>query len=176
MIPLLLILTIAVAEMSTSIYTPSLTSVAAHFNVSEAVVQWTVSINLLGLALSGPIYGPWSDCHGRRTILRIGMSLFLFGSIFAFFANTIEVLLIARFIQGLGEGVAVVIAFAVVRDLFDEKKSAQVLSYMGMAIALSPGLAPILGSYIAYTIGWKMFWCCKFRYCHNHNFFIFMDA
>jgi len=156
MIPLLLILIIATAEMSTSIYTPSLTSVATHFNISPALAQWTVSINLLGLALSGPIYGPWSDCHGRRTVLRIGMGLFLFGSIFALFAHSIEILLIARFVQGLGEGVAVVIAFAVVRDLFDEKKSAQVLSYMGMAIALSPGLAPILGGYIAHTLGWKM--------------------
>lgn len=156
MIPLLLILIIATAEMSTSIYTPSLTSVATHFNISESLAQWTVSINLLGLALSGPIYGPWSDCHGRRTVLRIGMTLFLLGSIFALFANSIEILLIARFIQGLGEGVAVVIAFAIVRDLFDEKKSAQVLSYMGMAIALSPGLAPILGGFIAHTLGWKM--------------------
>lgn len=156
MIPLLLILIIATAEMSTSIYTPSLTTVASHFNVSESLVQLTVSINLLGLALSGPIYGPWSDCHGRRTVLRIGMCLFLLGSIFALFAQTIEILLIARFVQGLGEGVAVVLAFAIVRDLFDEKKSAQVLSYMGMAIALSPGLAPIVGSYIAYAIGWKM--------------------
>lgn len=156
MISLLLILIIATAEMSTSIYTPSLTTVASYFNVSESLVQLTVSVNLLGLAMSGPIYGPWSDCHGRRTVLRIGMSLFLLGSIFALFAQTIEILLIARFIQGLGEGVAVVIAFAVVRDLFDEKKSAQVLSYMGMAIALSPGLAPIVGSYIAHTIGWKM--------------------
>lgn len=156
MIPFLLILTIAVAEMATAIYTPSLSSVAEHFGVSEAVVQWTVSINLLGLALSGPIYGPWSDCHGRRTVLRIGMILFLIGSIFAFLASTIEILLIARFVQGLGGGVAVVVAFAVVRDLFDEKKSAQVLSYMGMAIALSPGLAPILGGYIAYAVGWKM--------------------
>lgn len=155
-VPLLLILTIATAEMATAIYTPSLTIVAAHFNVSEAIVQWTVSVNLLGLALSGPIYGPWSDCHGRRTVLRIGMGLFLLGSLASLIAETIGILLIARFVQGLGAGVAVVVAFAIVRDLFDEKKSAQVLSYMGMAIALSPGLAPIVGSYIAHSIGWKM--------------------
>lgn len=154
-VPFLLILIIAVAEMATAIYTPSLPAVAQHFAISEAIAQWTVSINLLGLALSGPIYGPWSDCYGRRIVLRIGMGLFLCGSLFSWMAVSIEVLLIARFVQGLGAGVAVVVAFAVVRDLFDEKKSAQVLSYMGMAISLSPGLAPIVGSYVAHYYGWK---------------------
>ncbi|MBX9976821.1 MAG: multidrug effflux MFS transporter [Alphaproteobacteria bacterium] len=156
LVPILLILIIAIAEMATAIYTPSLPTVAAHFQISEALTQWTVSINLLGLALSGPIYGPWSDSAGRRTVLRAGMTLFLVGSIFSYLAGTIELLLLARFIQGLGAGVAVVVSFAVVRDLFDEKKSAKVLSFMGMAIALSPGLAPVLGSYIAHHMHWSM--------------------
>lgn len=155
-VPFLLILIIAAAEMATAIYTPSLSIIAQHFEVSEAVAQWTVSINLLGLALSGPIYGPWSDCYGRRAVLRIGMGLFLFGSLLTLIAESIEFLLFARLIQGLGAGVAVVVAFAIVRDLFDEKKSAQVLSYMGMAIALSPGCAPILGGYLTHHHGWKM--------------------
>jgi DHA1 family bicyclomycin/chloramphenicol resistance-like MFS transporter len=50
----------------------------------------------------------------------------------------------------------VVVSFAAVRDLFDEKKSAEILSYMGMAIALSPGLAPVLGGYLTYHYGWQM--------------------
>lgn len=155
-VPFLLILIIATAEMATAIYAPSLPAVAQYFHISEAVAQWTVSINLLGLAFSGPIYGPWSDCYGRRVVLRIGMGLFLLGSLFSWMADSINILLISRFIQGLGAGVAVVVAFAVVRDLFDEKKSAQVLSYMGMAIALSPGIAPIFGGYLTYHHGWKM--------------------
>ena len=155
-VPFLLILIIATAEMATAIYTPSLSIIAQYFNISESVAQWTVSINLLGLALSGPIYGPWSDCHGRRKVLRVGMGLFLLGSLLALAADSIELLLAARIGQGLGAGVAVVVAFAVVRDLFDEKKSAQVLSYMGMAIALSPGLAPILGGYLTHNHGWQM--------------------
>lgn len=155
-VPFILILIIAAAEMATAIYTPCLPLVAKHFNVSESLVQWTISINLLGLALSGPIYGPFSDCFGRRVILRVGMGLFLVGSFFSFVAYSIESLLLARFIQGLGAGVAVVVAFATVRDLFTEQKSAQVLSYMGMAIALSPGVAPILGSSLAHHFNWKM--------------------
>jgi DHA1 family bicyclomycin/chloramphenicol resistance-like MFS transporter len=154
-VPFLMILTIAVVEMATAIYTPSLPAVAQHFQISEAIVQWTVSINLFGLALSGPIYGPWSDCYGRRIVLRVGMGLFLLGSLFSWVAQSIEMFLVMRFLQGLGAGVAVVVAFAVVRDLFDEKKSAQILSYMGMAIALSPGFAPVVGSYIAHHFGWK---------------------
>jgi DHA1 family bicyclomycin/chloramphenicol resistance-like MFS transporter len=141
-VPVLLILIIAVSEMATAIYTPSLGLVAEFFGVSQAIVQWTVSINLLGLAMSGPFYGPLSDCFGRRNVLRIGMVLFLLGSLASTFAMSINVLLMARFVQGLGAGVAVVVAFAVVRDLFDEQSSARVLSFMGMAIALSPALHP----------------------------------
>lgn len=156
LVPFFLVLIIAIAEMATAIYTPSLPTVAAYFQISEALTQWTVSINLLGLALSGPIYGPLSDSVGRRKSLRIGMTIFLCGSIFSYLANSIETLLFARFIQGLGAGVAVVVSFAVVRDLFDQRKSAQVLSFMAMAIALAPGLAPVLGGYIAHHAHWSM--------------------
>lgn len=156
MIPLLLILVIAIAEMATAIYTPSLPLVTAYFNISESLAQWTVSINLLGLALSGPFYGPCSDTFGRRATLRLGMGIFLMGTVMCLLTDSILLLLMARFVQGLGGGVAVVVSFAVVNDLYDAKGSAIVLSYMGMAIALSPGLAPIAGSYIAFAFGWKM--------------------
>lgn len=156
LVPSLLVLIIIVSEMSTAIYTPSLPLVASYFNISEALIQWTVSINLVGLALSGLLYGPYSDAFGRRSALRWGMGLFFVGSAACCVSNSIIILLVARFIQGFGGGVAVVVAFAVIRDLFDEKQSAVVLSYMGMAIALSPGLAPIAGSYITYSFGWKM--------------------
>jgi MFS transporter, DHA1 family, multidrug resistance protein len=155
-IPVLLVFIIAIAQMATAIYTPSLALVAQHFSVSEAVAQLTVGINLFGLALSGPLYGPLSDCYGRRTLLLIGMGLFLLGSFLILFAHSIEFLLLFRFLQGIGAGVAVVVGFAVINDLFNEKQSAQVLSYMGMAIALSPGLAPILGGYLAHHYGWHL--------------------
>ncbi len=156
LIPILLILIIAISEMATAIYSPSLPLVASYFNISESQIQGTMSINLLGLALSGLFYGPFSDSYGRRTSLRLGMGVFLIGSLSSMFAPTFEFLMVSRFVQGVGAGVAVVISFAIVQDLFDEKGSALVLSYMGMAISLSPGLAPILGSYIAHHYGWHM--------------------
>ncbi len=156
LVPILLILIIAVSEMATAIYAPSLPLVARYFNISESQIQGTMSINLLGLALSGLFYGPFSDSYGRRTSLRLGMVLFLIGSLSSMLASTFDILMVSRFIQGVGAGVAVVVSFAIVQDLFNEKGSAIVLSYMGMAISLSPGLAPILGSYVAHNYGWEM--------------------
>lgn len=156
LVPLLLILIIATSEMATAIYAPCLPMVAGYFNITEAQIQGTMSINLVGLALSGLFYGPLSDSFGRRYALRLGMGLFLLGSIGCMLTSSFEVLMLFRFIQGIGAGVSVVVSFAVVQDLFDEKGTAVVLSYMGMAISLSPGLAPILGSALASSYGWKM--------------------
>ena len=154
-VPFLLILVISLCEFSTAIYTPSLSLMACHFHITEAMVQWTVSLNLLGLSLSGLFYGPLSDAYGRRRIMCGGMGIFLVGSFFSWATSSFETLLFFRFIQGLGAGVSVVVGFAIIRDLFNQQKSAAVLSYMGMAIALSPGIAPILGGYLSYLYGWK---------------------
>lgn len=155
-VPVFLTLIIAVSEMATAIYAPCLPMVSSFFGITESQVQGSMSINIFGLALSGLFYGPLSDAYGRRYALRLGMGLFFLGSLGCLFATTFNMLMFFRFIQGIGAGVSVVVSFAVVQDLFDEKGTAIVLSFMGMAIALSPGLAPIVGGILASIYGWRI--------------------
>lgn len=155
-VPVFLTFIIATTEMATAIYAPCLPIVAEYFQITESQVQGTMGINLLGLSLSGLFYGPLSDYRGRRYALLLGIGLFLLGSLGCLFASSFTALMGTRFLQGLGAGVSVVVSFAVIQDLFDEKGSALVLSFMGMAISLSPGLAPILGGYLASNYGWRM--------------------
>lgn len=150
---------IAIAESASDIYAPCLPTICAHFNILEAQASLTMSLNLIGLALSGLIYGPLSDVFGRRKIMIIGWTIFVLASLVATQATTIHELLAYRFLQGFGGGAALVIGLAMISDLYQGPASAKMISRVGMVIALSPGLGPVVGSMIAAHYSWTMvFW------------------
>lgn len=155
LIPVLMVSAIIAEEMATDIFLPSLPLMGDYFGVGEVKAQLTISMYLLGLSIARPFYGILSDSFGRRKVLIGGLILFFTASIICFLSETISVLIAGRFAQGWGAGVAIVIGFAAVKDVFDEKKGAQILSIMGMVIAVSPALAPILGGYLSKYYGWQ---------------------
>ncbi|MBN8827504.1 MAG: multidrug effflux MFS transporter [Sphingobacteriia bacterium] len=154
-LPYLIGCLVALADSASDIYAPSLPAISEYFHTTEKVTALTMSINLIGIAFSGLIYGPLSDYYGRRPILLISWSGFVFGSILSLFAHSIEYLIIFRFIQGLGGGAAFVIGISTLRDVFDSEKYSKILSKIGMIVALSPGIGPIVGSIIADKYDWK---------------------
>ncbi|QXK91727.1 multidrug effflux MFS transporter [Neoehrlichia mikurensis] len=146
---ILVVMTITICDMSCDIYTPSLPKISDFFNVKHAIAQLTVSLNLIGGSLSGLLYGPLSDYYGRRPIMLIGIAIFGLASIGCCFVNNIVMLIIMRLIQGCGAGVAGVIGYAVINDMFSgSEECAKNISYVNMAIAFSPAIGPILGSSI----------------------------
>ncbi|MGV8948097.1 MAG: multidrug effflux MFS transporter [Candidatus Paracaedibacter sp.] len=153
--PILLMFAVLAFEMSTDIYLPSLPEMAQYFNVPDAAVQTTLSAYLLGFALLGLVAGPLSDSIGRRPIILGSMTVFAAGSIGCWFAPTMIGLIIARFTQGIGAGMTMVVSTAILKDIYDEKNFSRILSTMGMVIALSPMVAPIFGGKIADVWGWK---------------------
>ena len=155
LIPALMVTAIIAEEMATDIFLPCLPLMNNYFGVGEVKSQLTISMYLLGLSIARPFYGVLSDSFGRRRVLLSGMVLFFLGSIVCYFAQTINILITARFLQGWGAGVAIVIGFAAVKDIFDEKKSAHIMSLMGLVIAVSPAVAPILGGYLSKYYGWQ---------------------
>jgi DHA1 family bicyclomycin/chloramphenicol resistance-like MFS transporter len=153
--PVLLMFAVLAFEMSTDIYLPSLPEIAQYFNVPDAAVQTTLSGYLLGFALLGLVAGPLSDSIGRRPVILGSMAVFAAGSIGCWFAPTMIGLIVARFAQGVGAGMAMVVSTAILKDIYDEKNFSRILSTMGMVIALSPMVAPIFGGKIADVWGWK---------------------
>jgi DHA1 family bicyclomycin/chloramphenicol resistance-like MFS transporter len=159
LVPLLLILVIAVTEMASDLYVPSLPSLQHYFLTSESLVQGTLSINLLGLAISGPIYGALSDAFGRRWVMLGGVAIFCLGSCGAAMSATITQLLIWRFIQGFGGGVAYVVGLAVIKDRYKGDQCAEILSQIAITTAICPAAAPLLGAHILDWFGWQAnFW------------------
>ncbi|HCR37806.1 MAG TPA: bicyclomycin resistance protein [Opitutae bacterium] len=153
-VPWLVATLIGIAEMATDMYAPSMPQISDFFGISESITQLTVSFNLIGLALSALIYGPLSDSYGRRRVILAGLSVFFLGSLACSYSSTITTLIAARLFQGMGSGVCLAAGHASIQDLFSGERCAQMHSRLSMVIALSPGIAPIIGGYIATAFDW----------------------
>ncbi|WP_425385987.1 multidrug effflux MFS transporter [Wolbachia endosymbiont (group A) of Barypeithes pellucidus] len=151
-----MILSVAIVDMATDLYSVALPSIANYFKVEGSVVQLTISLNLVGFAVSGLIYGPLSDHYGRRPMMLIGMTIFTLASVMCYIADSIALLILIRFIQGTGAGVAGVVGYAAIRDMYSGSEYSRVISKLNMVVALSPGIAPVVGSYIiSHGYSWK---------------------
>ncbi|OEY86549.1 bicyclomycin resistance protein [Wolbachia pipientis] len=156
-ISLIVVLSVTVADMSTDLYSVALSHIADYFNVDGNIVQFTLTCNLTGIALSGLIYGPLSDYYGRRPIMLVGMAIFTIASCICCIADDIILLILARFLQGIGSGVASVIGYATIRDMYSGIEYSKVISKLNMVVALSPCIAPVVGSHI-------IKWGCNWRF------------
>ncbi|QGR02735.1 Bcr/CflA family efflux MFS transporter [Ehrlichia ruminantium] len=153
----LIIIVIVMAEMSSDIYLPSLPKISDFFHISYSVAQLTISFNLVGLSISGLLYGPLSDYYGRRPVMLSGIMIFTIASIACCFVHDIIMLIVVRFIQGFGTGVAGVIGYAIVKDMYSGDECAKNISIVNIVTAFSPVLGPILGStIISYGYNWNI--------------------
>lgn len=149
----------AVGPLALNIFMPSLPGLQSEFGVSYGVVQLTLTLYLAGMAACQLVYGPISDRVGRRPMLLFGMALFVAASLAAALAPSIHVLIVARLAQAVGGSAGIVLARAMVRDVYDRETSASVISYITMAFVVAPMVAPALGGYIDTEFGWRMgFW------------------
>ncbi|MEF8718789.1 MAG: MFS transporter [Candidatus Accumulibacter necessarius] len=118
-------------------------------------MQLTLSVFLAGFACGQIFYGPLSDRFGRRPLMLGGLALFCAGSIGCVLATSIEMLVLARFVQALGACAGPVIGRAVVRDLWGASESARIIAYMGGAMAIAPLVGPTLGGFLTVLFGWQ---------------------
>ena len=141
--------------MSTDLYAPSLPYLTGHFNTSPELIKLTISLNLIIYGFAQLIFGPVSDRYGRRPILLASLVMFALTSIACGLALNINQLIAARILQGFFAAAEAVICLAVFKDLFSEKEQVKGFAIYGMAIALTPAAAPILGGYIHVWLGWE---------------------
>ena len=149
----------AIGPLALNLYIPSMPGLEKTFGVPYGTVQLTLTLYLIGMAVCQLIYGPASDRFGRRPMLLAGLSLFFIASVLAAIAPTIEALIAARLIQAIGGSAGIVLARAMVRDVFTREKSASVISYITMAFVVAPMIAPVLGGILEQYAGWRTgFW------------------
>ena len=118
-------------------------------------VTWVVSAYSLAMVASMPLYGKLGDLYGRRRILLGAIGLFLIGSVACGAAQTMDQLLVARFLQGLGGGGLGAVAMATIADIVPARELGRWLGYQGVIFALASGVGPIVGGLFVDHLSWR---------------------
>ncbi|WP_048796308.1 MULTISPECIES: multidrug efflux MFS transporter EmrD [Serratia] len=151
----MLILLVAVGQMAQTIYVPVIADIAHDLSVRTGAVQRVMAAYLLTYGFSQLIYGPISDRIGRRPVILAGMMIFLVGALGALLSTNLTMLVAASAIQGMGTGVAGVMARTMPRDLYAGTALRYANSLLNMGILVSPLLAPVIGGALAMVFGWR---------------------
>ena len=135
---------------------PAFPNIAKDLNLSNVnKAQLIISSFILGTGIGQLISGPISDTFGRKPIITIGLSIFIIACCIAYYAKSLELMLVARFIQGLGVSAPRTVTMALIRDLYSGRKMAQVMSLAMAIFVLVPALAPSLGQILFINFGWR---------------------
>lgn len=144
-----------VSPFAIDLYLPAFSEIAEDFNTIPAQISLSISSYFIGMAIGQILYGPLLDRFGRKRPLSIGLVVFILASIGCTRSESLESLVIFRFVQALGGSAAWVAAVAMVRDFFPVKESAKIFSLLILILGVSPLLAPTFGGFIATAFGWQ---------------------
>lgn len=135
---------------------PGLPQIAAELTPRDVNrAQLVISTFVLGMGVGTAVAGPISDAYGRRGTIIGGFVLYITGALLAHFAPTMELLLAARLLQGLGSAGPRIVGLAMVRDLYAGRDMARVSSFVMMVFMIVPALAPSVGALIMGYAGWR---------------------
>ncbi len=145
----------ALPPLSMDMYLPALPEVTGALRAPAATVQLTLTACLAGMALGQLVVGPMSDKWGRRRPLLAGMAVYVLATAVCALAPTAELLIGFRLLQGLAGAAGIVIARAVVRDLYDGVEMARFFSTLMLISGVAPIIAPLIGGQILRLTDWR---------------------
>lgn len=137
------------------VFVPALPAATADLNTGIGTMQMTISLYILGLAFGQLIYGPISDRFGRRPTLVAGLLIYTLAGIASALAPSVGALITARLFQALGGCAGLVLGRAIVRDTSPLAETAKQLALMNLMVTLGPAVAPLVGSVLALSFGWR---------------------
>ena len=120
-----------------------------------SLFAWLITAYLLSETVTTPIWGKMSDRFGRKPIFMTGMALFMGGSVLAGLSNSMEMLIICRFIQGIGSGALMPVAMATVADLYAPSERGKIQGLLGAVFAIATVIGPLLGGFIVDNTTWR---------------------
>jgi DHA1 family bicyclomycin/chloramphenicol resistance-like MFS transporter len=146
---------VALGPVSMALYTPAMPQLVAAFETTPGIIKSTLTAYFAGFAVAQLAAGPIADAFGRRKATLLFMAVYLAGSLAAAFAPTVEMLIVARLVQGIGAAVGVTVARAIVRDLFPGDAGARIMNMVGIMLAIAPAFSPAIGGVTLALAGWQ---------------------
>jgi len=146
---------VAIGPLTIDMYLPALPTITTQLETTSAAVQLTLTGTLVGLALGQLVLGPVSDALGRKRPLLAGTALHVLASLLVLVAPNLAVLGALRVLQGVGTAAGAVIALAIVRDLYDGRAAATMLSRLFLVLGVAPVLAPTIGGELLRFTSWR---------------------
>ena len=134
---------------------PALSAIGSELKTTDSATALTITLFMVGFAVTPVAYGPLSDRYGRRPLLLFGCALFALAGLGCSMSPTIPSLLFFRFIQGAGAGGGSALIMAVVRDLFEGNEARARLSYVNIVRTIAPMIAPTIGALVLTSFGWR---------------------
>ena len=152
---LLLMATTAIGPTSLNILVPAVPELSHQFDVPATTMQLTVTLFLIGLAVAQLVMGPLSDRFGRRPVMLGGLGLTVFASLMAIVMPTVESIIAARILQAIGASAGIVVARAIIRDLFGRERAASVLGLVATVMVAAPTFGPLIGGLLETFFRWQ---------------------
>ena len=151
----LLICMTAIGPTTLNILVPALPRLAVELGTDAKTVQLAVSLYLIGLATAQLLAGPLSDRFGRRPVALGGLALTALMSLAALAVGNVTSLIVVRVVQAIGAASGIVVARALVRDLFERDRAAAMLGLVATAMVIAPTFGPLIGGLLETAFGWQ---------------------
>lgn len=152
----LLALMISIVALSTDMMLPALGAIGSDLRVANPNdTQLVVSALFLGFAAGQVVAGPLSDSVGRKPVIYAGYLLFIAGCLLSIFSESFTVMLVGRVMQGLGASCPRIVTMALVRDCYDGRLMARILSLVMAIFIIVPAVAPAIGQGVSIAAGWR---------------------
>lgn len=146
----------AMAPLATDMYLPSLPEIQREFGTGPSVIQMTLTMTMLGMAIGQILAGPISDMEGRKRPLLVGMLIFAAASVVCALVSNIYVFLAARLVQGLAGACGIVVARAIARDVCQGSDLTTFYAILMMINGLAPIMAPVIGGQLLLLGSWHL--------------------
>ncbi len=149
----------ALTPFAIDMYLPAMPAMAKNLGVGANKVQITLTAYTIGFSIGQLVYGPLADSYGRRRILLSGTLFFTFAAVICALANSIDVLIYIRILQGFTGAAVSVVVQTIIRDMFHGAALARVMSFVLLVMSLAPLVSPIIGGHLTAWLGWRsIFW------------------
>lgn len=153
---ILMAMLISLIALSIDAILPALPQVGTEYGLADINdTQYMIGVLFAGMAIGQMFFGPLSDSTGRKPMIYLGLAVFMAGSALSLLAQSYELQLTGRFLQGLGASGPRVVTIAIVRDRFEGREMAKIMSFIMAVFIMVPAIAPAMGQGVMYLLDWR---------------------